>query len=195
MTLGHSVRLSSLVTISSNKFTYTCLFSTVVQMVRTTGLKVLHGLFSSTAGPQGLTSDLNAQLISVGHVKYLCSSYALTHTHTPQALYDYQPNLVDTQLLQAWLTVTLSAHTKLFSLNSDLLMAHIPKLFVTCVGSLLSDNQVVLTTAASVMEVRHIISSFYMTTINRVQLCQCRGSWSFKIFCSLLLHSQKYCQE
>ncbi len=36
-----------------------------VQMVRTTGLKVLHGMFTSIAGPQGLNSDLCAQLVSV----------------------------------------------------------------------------------------------------------------------------------
>ncbi len=36
-----------------------------VQMVRTTVLKVLHGMFTSIAGPQGLNSDLCAQLVSV----------------------------------------------------------------------------------------------------------------------------------
>ena len=35
------------------------------QVVRTTGLKVLNGLFQSMVEPQGLTEQLNAQLISV----------------------------------------------------------------------------------------------------------------------------------
>jgi len=62
-------------------------------VVRITGLRALHGLFSSIAGPQGLTAQLNGQLIS--------------------ALYDHQPSLVDSQMLQAWLTVLQSAHTRL----------------------------------------------------------------------------------
>lgn len=101
-------------------------------MVRTTGLKVLNGLFASTAGPQGLTSDLNAQLLS--------------------ALYDYQPSLVDAQLLQAWLTVLQSAYSKLSDLKPDLFIAHLPRLFISCVGCLLSDKDSVKATAVTVME-------------------------------------------
>ena len=40
----------------------------LLQVVRTTGLRALHGLFSSVAGPQGLTAQLNGQLISVSTV-------------------------------------------------------------------------------------------------------------------------------
>lgn len=35
------------------------------QVVKTTGLQCLRGLFTSVAGPQGLTAQLNGQLISV----------------------------------------------------------------------------------------------------------------------------------
>lgn len=38
---------------------------TFLQVVRTTGLKVLNSLFLSMAEPQGLSEQLNAQLISV----------------------------------------------------------------------------------------------------------------------------------
>ncbi len=70
-----------------------------------------------------------------------------------QALYDYQPSLVDAQLLQAWLTVLQSAYTKLYSFTSNIFIAHLPRLFVSCMECLLSDKDIVKTTAVSVMEV------------------------------------------
>ena len=121
----------------------------LLQVVRTTGLRALHGLFSSVAGPQGLTALLNGQLISVSAVSssltplsshsshpllslFLSSlgplsipfsfpllpflfslSFSLSLSLSLQALYDYQPSLVDSQMLQAWLTVMQSAHTRL----------------------------------------------------------------------------------
>ena len=47
----------------------------------------------------------------------------------------------------------LSAHIKLSTLNFDLCLAHLPKLFVSCVGCLLSDKQTVTSTATGVLEV------------------------------------------
>ncbi len=154
-------------------------------MVRTTGLKVLHGMFSCIAGPQGLTSDLCAQLVSVSrsiyhvhvHIVYMyvhdmhiytmyTCGYTIYHIYTmynmqsqfalvclSQALYDYRPSLVDAQLLQAWLTVLQSAYIKLHSFTADTFVAHLPRLFTSCMECLLSDKDIVKTTASSVMEV------------------------------------------
>lgn len=77
-----------------------------------------------------------------------------THTHTlSKALHDYQPSLVDAQLMQAWLTVMKSAHTSLAHLDNNLCVGHLPKLFTCCVSCFLSEKPVVTQTAASVMEV------------------------------------------
>ena len=155
-----------------------------LQVVRTTGLRALHGLFYSVAGPQGLTAQLNGQLISVSTTSSLTplSSHSSPFTSVPppfllrlppspslslllspppslslplppslslppspspspspslslslplppsyslslplppssslsfQSLYDYQPSLVDAQMLQVWLIVMQSAHTRL----------------------------------------------------------------------------------
>ena len=101
-------------------------------MVRTTSLQVFHGLFSSLTEPQGLTAELCGRLIS--------------------ALYEYQPSLVDAQLLQAWLTVMLSAHTKLCSLQRDLGLAHLPLFITACIKCLESDKRQVTKMAASVVK-------------------------------------------
>ena len=125
----------------------------LLQVIRTTGLRALHGLFSSVAGPQGLTALLNGQLISVSTVSSSLTPLSSHSSHpllsfsplffpllsslgplsipfsfpllpflfslsfslslSLQALYDYQPSLVDSQMLQAWLTVMQSAHTRL----------------------------------------------------------------------------------
>ncbi len=92
-------------------------------------------------------------LLPLYHVR---CSHCLTHA-PPQALYVYQPSLIDAQLLQAWLTVLQSAYVKLYNLTPDLFVAHLPRLFVTCVRCLLSNKDTVKAAAASVMEVNVII--------------------------------------
>ena len=62
MTLSNSVRPIDLLFSFGQVFIVS---SVCFQVVRTTGLKVLNGLFLSMAEPQGLTEQLNAQLISV----------------------------------------------------------------------------------------------------------------------------------
>ena len=56
-----------------------------LQVVRTTGLRALHGLFYSVAGPQGLTAQLNGQLISVSTTSSLTplSSHSSPFTSVP----------------------------------------------------------------------------------------------------------------
>ena len=142
-------------------------------MIRTTGLKVLNGLFLSLVEPQGLSEQLNAQLISVSgnsslplppitlslsltHTLSLSLSCTHTHTHThthTQALYDYQPGLLDSQLLQAWLTVMQSAHRRLASLNLDLCLGHLPRLFQCCISCMLSNKATIKQTATDAMQV------------------------------------------
>ena len=92
-------------------------------------------------------------LLPLYHVR---CSHCSTHA-PPQALYVYQPSLIDAQLLQAWLTVLQSAYVKLYNLTPDLFVAHLPRLFVICVRCLLSNKDTVKAAAASVMEVNVII--------------------------------------
>lgn len=70
---------------------------------------------------------------------------------TIQRLYNYQPNLLDAQLLNAWLAVMDAAHRRL---PEDVCVDLLPKLFSCCVECLLADKHFVKQTATSVMEVR-----------------------------------------
>ena len=79
------------------------------QVVRTTCLHTLYGAMSSLAGPQGLTASLTAKITTVSPPLCLC----VTMCVCVQALYDHQPRLDDSQLLQAWLTVVQAANTRL----------------------------------------------------------------------------------
>jgi ribosomal RNA-processing protein 12 len=101
-------------------------------MVRTTCLRTLHGALTSQAGPQGLTSSLTARIIS--------------------ALYDHQPGLEDWQLLQAWLTVMMAAHTRLARLDQELCLAHLVKFFSTAVSCLVSHSSTVTDTTAAALQ-------------------------------------------
>ena len=56
-----------------------------LQVVRTTGLRALHGLFYSVAGPQGLTAQLNGQLISVSTTASLTP--LSSHSSRPLPIY------------------------------------------------------------------------------------------------------------
>ncbi len=77
-----------------------------------------------------------------------------------QALYDYQPNLVDAQLLQAWLTVMELAHQRLTQYPDeateglDIGLAGMSRFFSHCVNCLLCDKVAVKETATSAMQVR-----------------------------------------
>lgn len=72
----------------------------------------------------------------------------------PQALYTYQPSLVDVQLLNAWLTVMETAHDRLLNLSQNLGLAHLPKLFSCTLECFMVDKNFVKETAASLMVVR-----------------------------------------
>ena len=102
---------------------------------------------------------------------FLCSlslsllslSLSLSLSPSSQALYDYQPGLLDAQLLQAWLTVMHSAHTKLTYLNLDLCLGHIPRLFQVCVSCMLSNKPAIKETASDTMKVgRAAFFSLYL---------------------------------
>ena len=100
---------------------------------------------------------------SLSSHQYVCMQYpslSLSVTLSPrQALYDYQPSLLDAQLLLAWLTVMQSAHTKLASLNLDLSLAHLPRLFQCCVSCFLSNKDSVKKMASDVMQVSEFLGS------------------------------------
>lgn len=71
----------------------------------------------------------------------------------PQALYDYQPSMVDVQLLNAWLIVVEAAHQRLLSLDQGLGLAHLPKLFSYTVECFMASRDFVKKTASSLMVV------------------------------------------
>ena len=77
-------------------------------------------------------------------------SVLLTSLWYLQRLYNYQPNLLDAQLLNAWLTVMDAAHDRL---PEDACLDLLPKFFSGCVDCLLADKSFVKETVASVMEV------------------------------------------
>ncbi|XP_019858475.1 PREDICTED: RRP12-like protein [Amphimedon queenslandica] len=101
-------------------------------VVKATGFQCLNGVFTSTAGPQGLTSQLNEQLIS--------------------ALYEHRPSIVDVQLMMAWTTVMESAHLRLLRFDRSLCFGHLVKFFRVCVNYLLSDSKTIHNHAAGVMK-------------------------------------------
>lgn len=71
-------------------------------------------------------------------------------------MYDFQPSLVDVQLLNAWLTVMEAAHNRLFDTNRDLCLKHLPKLFTLAMECLMTDKAFVKKTVASLLEVHPI---------------------------------------
>ena len=71
-----------------------------------------------------------------------------------QALYDYQPSLVDVQLLNAWLIVMEAAHLRLLRFDQDLGLAHLPKFFTYSLESFMANKDFVKKTATSLMVVR-----------------------------------------
>jgi ribosomal RNA-processing protein 12 len=101
-------------------------------LVRTSCLHALHGAMASVAGPQGLTLPLTARIIA--------------------ALYDREPGLEDWQLLRAWLAVLQAAHARLASLDRELCVGHLARLFSVSVGCLLSRRAEVSQTAATAMQ-------------------------------------------
>lgn len=143
--------------------------------MRSTAFKTLHGLFSSVAGPQGLTHQDSVALISVSVAPVLTICWPLTHLSlSTQHLYSYQPNLLDAQLLNAWLTVMDAAHNRL---PEDVCLQLLPKFFSCCVGCLLAGKSFVRGTAASIMEV----------SFNKNHLVFFCSSCSFSM-CSCFIH-------
>lgn len=95
-------------------------------------LQALHGMFRNKPKNTNLTAELNAQIIT--------------------ALYDYQPNINDSQLLSAWLTVMQEAFCNLHRLNNEFFLIHLPKFFDTTVRCWLNDRKEVWIVTSNVLK-------------------------------------------
>ena len=101
-------------------------------LIVSTAFKAFYLLFSAQPNPNILTPELNAKLIS--------------------ALYDYQPNINDSQPLIAWLQTIQKAFTNLYRTDKRLCFNHLPKLFETGIGCLLSDAKEVHSCVATCLK-------------------------------------------
>ncbi|KAM4033364.1 RRP12-like protein [Anomaloglossus baeobatrachus] len=101
-------------------------------MITACAMQAFHAFFNSSPNSQALTAELNAQIIT--------------------ALYDYLPNENDLQPMLAWLAVMEQAHINLSRLQSDLCLAHLPRLFSTSMTCLLSPHSQVVSAAAHTLK-------------------------------------------
>lgn len=101
-------------------------------VVTACAMKAFHQLFSGKPNPATMSAELNAQIIT--------------------ALYDYQPSENDKQPLLAWLAVMEEAHVHLGALQSSLSLAHLPRLFSSVMGFLLSPHTQVLAAATNTLQ-------------------------------------------
>jgi ribosomal RNA-processing protein 12 len=90
-------------------------------LIVSSSFKAFYTLFAAEPHEELLTPELNAKLIS--------------------ALYDYQPNINDSQPLCAWFSALKQAFVNLNRINKRLCFNHLPKLFNVSVSCLLSDSR------------------------------------------------------
>lgn len=94
------------------------------------GLQVLHGMFLGR--PMALTGARAARLIN--------------------ALYDYQPPVNDSQLVQAWLAVLHQGYLFLAQSDLTLCIVNCPKLFTTCTPLYLTNKPETMTAATHALQ-------------------------------------------
>jgi len=90
-------------------------------LIVSASFKAFYTLFAANPHEELLTPELNAKLIS--------------------ALYDYQPNINDSQPLCAWFAAIKEAFINLNRINKRLCFNHLPKLFNVSVSCWLSDSR------------------------------------------------------
>ncbi|XP_067120936.1 RRP12-like protein [Centruroides vittatus] len=95
-------------------------------------LQALHRMFKNISNRSNLTAELNAQIIN--------------------ALYDYQPNVNDSQLLCAWLTTMQEALVNLYKLKDELFFSHLPKFFDIAVHCWLNERKEVWEVISNVLK-------------------------------------------
>ncbi|XP_069467683.1 RRP12-like protein [Ambystoma mexicanum] len=101
-------------------------------LITACAMQAFHGLFTSKPNPSALSPELNAQIIT--------------------ALYDYLPSETDLQPLLAWLAVMEKAHIHLSSLQKDLCLSHLPRLFSTTMNCFLSPHTQVISASAKALK-------------------------------------------
>ncbi|XP_035210355.1 RRP12-like protein, partial [Stegodyphus dumicola] len=101
-------------------------------MVTSSCLRTLQGLFSSVPKPESLPVDLNARIIS--------------------ALYDYQPNVKETQSLINWLQLMEVAFLNIFGLDKKLCISHLAKFYSVVVKCWQNDEEEVMVIIASTLK-------------------------------------------
>lgn len=99
-------------------------------VVTSCGFKSLHGLFHSNS--INLPSDLNGRIIT--------------------ALYDYQPNLKDSECLILWIQLMGNALMNLFNLDEKLCISHLPQFFSVAVKCLLNDTENVMLAVSLILK-------------------------------------------
>uniref|UniRef100_A0A3B3T8K8 Ribosomal RNA processing 12 homolog n=1 Tax=Paramormyrops kingsleyae TaxID=1676925 RepID=A0A3B3T8K8_9TELE len=102
-------------------------------LVTAAAMQTFHSLFSGKPRPSTMTAELNGQIVT--------------------ALYDYLPSENDLQPLLAWLTVMEKVHIHLCSLQNQLCLGHLPRLFSTAMSCLLSPHSQVVSTATQMLKV------------------------------------------
>ncbi|KAG8193001.1 hypothetical protein JTE90_028121 [Oedothorax gibbosus] len=96
------------------------------------GLKSLQGLFSTQNKTSNFPADLNAKIIS--------------------ALYDYQPNVKDSECLVSWLVLMEKALINLYSLDEKLCISHLPKFFAAAVKCWVNESDNVIEAIATTLK-------------------------------------------
>ncbi|XP_054159649.1 RRP12-like protein [Oppia nitens] len=119
--------LTDILSVLPNSCLKKCCESILTQMtfgnvlIVSTAFKAFYILFVSQPHQEILTADLNAKLIS--------------------ALYDYQPNINDSQPLCAWIQAIKQGFLNLNRIDKKLSYNHLPKLFNISIDCLLSDSK------------------------------------------------------
>ncbi|KXJ27467.1 RRP12-like protein [Exaiptasia diaphana] len=101
-------------------------------MVTVNSLQVMFKLFTSSPSTASLSVDLNAQIIN--------------------ALYDYQPNVSDVDLSQAWISTMEKAYINLSRNDNKLCTAHLPRCFSSLMSFYLSEHKNLAVSAANSMK-------------------------------------------
>ncbi|XP_028651485.1 RRP12-like protein [Erpetoichthys calabaricus] len=134
-------------------------------LVTAGAMQTFHRLFSAKPKPSTLSSELNAQIIT--------------------ALYDYLPSENDLQPMLAWLTVMEKAHIHLSSIQNNLCLGHLPRLFSTAMNCFLSPHTDVVSTAAQILKtlLKECVSS-YMEETDTITPSSASGSsaYIYKMF-------------
>ncbi|XP_048865791.1 RRP12-like protein isoform X2 [Brienomyrus brachyistius] len=129
-------------------------------LVTAAAMQTFHSLFSGKPHPSTMTAELNGQIIT--------------------ALYDYLPSENDLQPLLAWLAVMEKAHVHLCSLQNQLCLGHLPRLFSTAMSCLLSPHSQVISTATQMLKTLLMeCVAPYMEGIGSVMFASATGDASY----------------